>query len=305
MKALISPPGPQHRIPRWKLPRRKEALPYFLYRLAQQYGDIVRFQIGKQEYYLLNHPRFIQTVLEDTKGDFQPLAAEIALLPPNHTSQPPVPDTNQDTLREVAAEQTPAWVQENTLNLEVAAQHLTEAAIPKPSTPLRRAVAVGLYLLAYFPEIQETIRQESQEKAYSNSARMFFAESLRLFPPIPISNYRITRATPLGGYLLPAGALAVLSAWVMHHDPRYYADAFTFKLDHWTPAHPALRPPLSYFPFGGSARSFAEEMLALDASAPILAAFAATWRISLPSGKKITWQSSRPSETLKVRIRKC
>ncbi len=67
---LPHPPGPRIRFPWLHFKKRPMELPDFLLSAARQYGDIVYFKIGPRQFYLLNHPDFIQEVLISQQSSF-------------------------------------------------------------------------------------------------------------------------------------------------------------------------------------------------------------------------------------------
>lgn len=79
-----------------------------------------------------------------------------------------------------------------------------------------------------------------------------FEETLRLYPPIWAFGRRATADLELLGYHIPRGSTVVMSPYVTHRNPRYFADPLAFKPDRWLESK---RPPkLAYFPFSGGAR---------------------------------------------------
>ncbi|HVP51605.1 MAG TPA: cytochrome P450 [Terriglobales bacterium] len=63
MTSSAYPPGPNSRLPWGSLADFARDSTGFLLRLAQHYGDVAHFRLGKQHTYLLNHPDLIQDVL--------------------------------------------------------------------------------------------------------------------------------------------------------------------------------------------------------------------------------------------------
>jgi cytochrome P450 len=47
----------------------------------------------------------------------------------------------------------------------------------------------------------------------------------------------------------------VMSQWVMHRDPRYYAEPERFNPDRWEDKRSSQNPSLAFFPFGGGPRT--------------------------------------------------
>jgi cytochrome P450 len=79
-----------------------------------------------------------------------------------------------------------------------------------------------------------------------------FEETLRLYPPVWAFGRRAAEDLELLGYRIPRGSTVVMSPYVTHRNPRYFADPLAFKPERWLEAD---RPPkLAYFPFGGGAR---------------------------------------------------
>ena len=81
------------------------------------------------------------------------------------------------------------------------------------------------------------------------------AESLRLRPPAwAIGRRTLTDLDVAGGDRLPAGSVAIVSPWLLHHDDRWWPDPDRFDLGRWEPAVVAARPRHAYLPFGGGPR---------------------------------------------------
>ena len=63
MAIATSPPGPKGTLSTGHLrPFRRDPLT-FLMRSAEQYGDLVHFHVGRQRFFLINHPDYIKDVL--------------------------------------------------------------------------------------------------------------------------------------------------------------------------------------------------------------------------------------------------
>ncbi|KAI9243654.1 cytochrome P450 [Sporodiniella umbellata] len=104
-----------------------------------------------------------------------------------------------------------------------------------------------LWLLAKHPEIQDRLRAEVKEvfkgeeiPTYDEINKLTLLdnvcrETLRLIPPVPITN-RMTRVpVTLGPYVLPKGTQVFLPLIVGQHDPQIWGeDAEEFNPDRWT-----------------------------------------------------------------------
>lgn len=58
----------------------------------------------------------------------------------------------------------------------------------------------------------------------------------------------------MGEWHIPAGNQVMVPIWAIHHDPRWYEDPYTFKLERWTAEEEAKRHRFSFMPFGGGNR---------------------------------------------------
>lgn len=80
------------------------------------------------------------------------------------------------------------------------------------------------------------------------------SESLRLYPPAYALARTATEPFELAGYRFPAGTTVLMSQWVMHRDPRYFADPTVFRPERWLDGLARRLPAFAYFPFGGGPR---------------------------------------------------
>ncbi len=147
------------------------------------------------------------------------------------------------------------------------------------------------YLLGTAPHIELRLHQELAQVLGGRApnvedvpkleyTRAVISESMRLYPPAWTMGRRVMEPHTIGGFLLPADALLIMSQWVVHHDPRWWEDAKSFRPDRWlTPSelHRA-RPKYSYFPFGGGARLCIGESFAWTEAILLLASIAQRWR---------------------------
>jgi len=127
------------------------------------------------------------------------------------------------------------------------------------------ALSWTLYLLAQNPEVADQLAAELDASlagrlpTLDDVSRLAFTakvlkESMRLYPPA----WGVVRMCPaactLGGYRIPKGASVILSQWVMHRDPRYFANPTRFDPTRWTDSFERDLPRFAYFPFGGGPR---------------------------------------------------
>ena len=120
--------------------------------------------------------------------------------------------------------------------------------------------------------------------------RMVFLEAMRLYPPIYAIAREAVDAFPIGGYRVPAGTLVLLSPYVMHRDPRYYAEPDRFEPERWEARAAARRPRLTYFPFGAGPRGCIGQSYAMQEAILVLATLASRWRMRLVDGHRVSFQ---------------
>lgn len=155
------------------------------------------------------------------------------------------------------------------------------------------------YLLSQNPEAEARLHAEVDEVlAGGNAATLddlprlryteqVLAESMRLYPPTWRLMRRAVKDFPLGGNVIPARSLVVVSQYVMHRDPRFYPDPETFDPNRFTSEAKDARPQFSYFPFGGGPRRCIGEAFAMMEGVMLLASLARRWRLRLAPGHRV------------------
>lgn len=162
------------------------------------------------------------------------------------------------------------------------------------------AFAWTFYLLGRHPEAEARLHAEvdalegrvpgPDDLPRLPYTRQVLAEAMRCFPPAWVIVRSAREECPLGGIVLPPGALVMMSQWVVHHDPRWYPEPFRFDPDRWTPAAVESRPRFAYFPFGGGSRLCIGEQFAWMEGVLVLATLAARWRFRLAPGAPVVPQ---------------
>jgi len=113
------------------------------------------------------------------------------------------------------------------------------------------------------------------------------AEALRLYPPAPALGREVIAEFDLDGHRVPKGTDVLVSQWVMHRDPRYFADPDEFNPDRWTDGLAERIPRFAYFPFGGGPRLCIGNSFATMEMTLILATVAQRFRLSLAPGHPV------------------
>jgi cytochrome P450 len=148
------------------------------------------------------------------------------------------------------------------------------------------------YLLSQNPEVESKFHEEIDEvlggrlPIFEDVARlkyteMVLSESMRLYPPAWALGRMALNDFEIGGYVVPKNSLVLMSQYIMHHDPRYFADPSRFDPERWTPEAREARPQFSYFPFGGGPRRCIGEGFAWMEGILLLSTMAQHWKMRL------------------------
>jgi cytochrome P450 len=150
------------------------------------------------------------------------------------------------------------------------------------------ALTWAWYLLSKHPDVEARLHHElnsvlggrlpvAPDFSCLRYTEMVITETMRLYPPAWIVARRALKDYRLAQYIVPAGAIILMSQYVMHHDMRYFPDPLRFDPDRWMPDARASRPQFSYFPFGGGSRRCIGEGFAMMEAVMVLATLAQTW----------------------------
>lgn len=86
-------------------------------------------------------------------------------------------------------------------------------------------------------------------------ARAVLDEAMRLYPPAWLVTRRAREADVLGGRVIPEGALVILSPYLVHRDPKVWADPDRFDPDRFAGGLPrGGDAAAAYWPFGAGPR---------------------------------------------------
>ena len=156
--------------------------------------------------------------------------------------------------------------------------------------------AIGLtwtwYLLARHPSCEARLHTEidsvlnGRPPTFADIARLPYterviSESVRLYPPVWNIGRLSKQPFEMGGGVVPAGSICLMSPYVLHRDPRFFPDPERFDPDRWEPACRESRPKFSYFPFGGGARVCIGERFAWNEMILLIATLAQKWSFRL------------------------
>jgi cytochrome P450 len=180
-----------------------------------------------------------------------------------------------------------AQLQDELLTLWVAG-HTTTAA----------ALAWTWLLVAQHPAIERRLREDVHQalgeglptahpRPLLPYTRLVHAEVLRLYPPTWVTARTPVVATTLGGVLIPAGAVLLLSPYTMHRHPAFWEAPESCEPERFLPVRSTGRPRYAYFPFGGGPRRCLGQGLAVRAMQVVTSLVVRSYRLRLVPGQHV------------------
>jgi cytochrome P450 len=163
------------------------------------------------------------------------------------------------------------------------------------------------YLLSQNEDVEAKLHEELDQVLAGRVPRMddvarlkytemVFTEAMRLYPPAWAVGRLAVKEHSIGGYVVPAGSLVLLSQYAMHRDARFFPEPERFDPQRWTTDAREARPQFSYFPFGGGPRRCIGEGFAWMEGILLIATLAQKWRMSLVPEQQV---EVRPVITLR------
>ncbi|NRF70225.1 cytochrome P450 [Aquincola sp. S2] len=134
-------------------------------------------------------------------------------------------------------------------------------------------------------------------------------ETLRLWPPAAgLFTREAIEDVRIGDWLLPAGALAVTTPYVMHRDPRWFPEPERFDPERFAPERAAQLPRGAYLPFGVGPRVCIGNNFALMEMVLLAALMLQRFQFALPAGapppRPSLNVSLRPAQRLELVLRR-
>ncbi|GAB3991678.1 cytochrome P450 [Spirosoma daeguense] len=171
------------------------------------------------------------------------------------------------------------------------------------------SMAWTIHLLTQYPDVLARLKTEI-ESVLGNErtppADVFRAlpytlqiiqESLRLYPPAWIMTRLAFQDDTVGPYIIPAGATALVSPYLLHRDPNSWQDPERFNPDRFAPGNEKDQAhAYAYLPFGGGPRLCIGNQFALMEMQILLAMLVRTFALKSIHNKLI---SPRPLITLR------
>ena len=154
------------------------------------------------------------------------------------------------------------------------------------------------YLLSQNPEAEAELHAELdqvlgerlpsvEDLAKLKYTRMVLTEAIRFYPPLYVIARQALSDYPVDQYVVPAGALILMSPYLLHRDARFYSAPDKFDPQQWAADKHAPIPKYAYFPFGGGPRSCIGESFAWMEGILVLATLAQRWRMRLEPGHPV------------------
>jgi len=116
-------------------------------------------------------------------------------------------------------------------------------------------------------------------------ARAVLSEAMRLFPPKWMLGRLAIEEVDLGDATISPGTLVLVSPYVVHRDPRFFAEPERFMPERWLSRPTPAPPKFAYFPFGAGSRRCIGEGLAWMEGTLAAAVIARRWALEPRAGR--------------------
>ncbi len=114
-----------------------------------------------------------------------------------------------------------------------------------------------------------------------------FEETLRLFPPVPMTVRLAEQDTTLGGYAIPAGSMLNINIYNIHRHPAYWPQAAQFQPERFLPENKAGLNRSAYLPFLSGPHLCIGNSFALLEGPLLLTMMAQRWEVKLLPGQTV------------------
>ena len=147
-------------------------------------------------------------------------------------------------------------------------------------------------LLAEHPSALKALQEESdsvlggREVSFADYERLPFAravldETMRLYPPAWLITRKAHEADSLGGHEIPAGALVIMSPWLLHRHPEAWPSPEAFKPERFLDGS---ADRAAFIPFGAGPRMCIGRDFAYLEAALMLSWLAGRYDVNFPPG---------------------
>jgi cytochrome P450 len=117
---------------------------------------------------------------------------------------------------------------------------------------------------------------------------MAIDETLRLYPPVWVTNRACLAEDVICGQRIPAGDIVMIPPYVLHRLPEFWPDPERFDPQRFSPDRSAGRPRFAYIPFGAGPRQCIGNNFALMEAQLIFATIAQRYRLQALPGRTVT-----------------
>lgn len=180
------------------------------------------------------------------------------------------------------------------------------------------SLAYTFHLLAEHPEVESRLTKEladvlqGRTPTVADLPRLTYLqwvvqESMRLYPPAWAVGREAVEDCQIGGYHVPRGTQIWLPQWVVHRDPRWYAEPEAFRPERWDGDFAKTLPRCAYFPFGDGPRVCIGNHFAMMEAVLVSATVLGRYRLETIAGQPLELVPSitlRPKHPLRMVIRK-
>ena len=182
------------------------------------------------------------------------------------------------------------------------------------------ALAWAWHLLSLHPEAAHRIRAELDGLGHPPSyddlralpwTTACVAETLRLYPPAWVLEREVTEELELDGYLLPPGAIVLVSQYALQRDARFWDRPEAFDPSRWISADGVFdeqapgQPRGAWFPFGAGTRQCIGESFAWTETTLVLARLTRRWRpVALTTPRLHAAVTLRPHGGMPMQLRR-
>ncbi|MGW2571671.1 cytochrome P450 [Streptomyces sp. NPDC001537] len=151
------------------------------------------------------------------------------------------------------------------------------------------------HTLAGRPDIEEQLHAEVDEVLAGRTptaedlprlvhTRRVVEETLRVYSPAYMFMRHARADDEIGGYRVPAGSSILISSYFLHRDPAFWQAPERFDPERFRPEAVALRPKLSFLPFGAGQRVCIGKHFAMTELVLAVATIARTYSLVRPDG---------------------
>lgn len=150
-------------------------------------------------------------------------------------------------------------------------------------------------LLGEQPELRDRVGADAE------FAHRAFDETLRLYPPAWVITRRVLNDVEIDGCLIPAGAMVIVSPWLVHRHPEAWSQPMDFMPDRFE----AGIPQLGYIPFGAGPRLCIGREMARMEGPSVLHNLSSNWIIEPVADGDVAIDASvtlRPKYGLPMRV---